>query len=162
MPNGDVDAGISRDCRCPHCCFQSVYALICMSRATCCGGSYRQGSGSGIGCHTMWLLQSGCSRGDTLLHTHTGCSSHYFLLQGIAADNLWLSWHVQHVTNSTYALHATNGSNRSRSCLRCPSNAAEKLFTLAESAHCISMPYEPGLARALGAHERAVRRGPDP
>jgi hypothetical protein len=25
-----------------------------------------------------------------------------------------------------------------------------------------SMPYEPSLARALAAHERAVRRGPDP
>jgi hypothetical protein len=25
-----------------------------------------------------------------------------------------------------------------------------------------SMPYEPSLARALAAHEMAVRRGPDP
>ena len=24
------------------------------------------------------------------------------------------------------------------------------------------LPYEPSLAQALGAHERAVRRGPDP
>jgi hypothetical protein len=36
-----------------------------------------------------------------------------------------------------------------------------------ELASCIRpclwiMPYEPSLARALVAHERAVRRGPDP
>jgi hypothetical protein len=38
--------------------------------------------------------------------------------------------------------------------------------TFVDACVCVwvvcNMPYEPRLARAPGAHERAVRRGPDP
>jgi asparagine synthetase B (glutamine-hydrolysing) len=44
------------------------------------------------------------------------------------------------------------------SCVLCCSNK-----TASTAGCCIcKLPYEPSLARALGAHERAVRRGPDP
>jgi hypothetical protein len=39
----------------------------------------------------------------------------------------------------------------------CPASASTR-----EQHALHALPYEPSLARALGAHERAVRRGPDP
>ena len=89
--------------------------------------------------------------------------------------NLWSLVRDQGLTCNTMATSTVMCADW-RCCFTAPAlihqwvgNPCSPGLQLAESSVCpthslpaCNMPYEPGLARALGAHERAVRRGPDP